>query len=285
MISSGVCSSYLFTVMLRDIFKIQPAAAFGYSLGENSMMFAVNVWSQASAMRTSLEASPIFHERVSGAQNAIREFWHLPPVDKREKTPSLWANYVLMAHPEKVSEALRAEPHVYLTHINTPRQVVIGGEKEACQRVAQALGCMHLEAPYRHAIHCEPIVSEFAAFQRLHDWPVESEPDIPVYSAAHYAPLVYDSKPIAESFAQMLTHTIDFPRLVELAYAEGARIFIELGAGSNCTKWIEAILKGRPFAAMTINQNGVDDHSALLRLLARLISQQLKTDLQALRGG
>jgi len=197
----------------------------------------------------------------------------------------LGRQFSLRLDPEKVSEALRAEPHVYLTHINTPRQVVIGGEKEACQRVAQALGCMHLEAPYRHAIHCEPIVSEFAAFQRLHDWPVESEPDIPVYSAAHYAPLVYDSKPIAESFAQMLTHTIDFPRLVELAYAEGARIFIELGAGSNCTKWIEAILKGRPFAAMTINQNGVDDHSALLRLLARLISQQLKTDLQALRGG
>ncbi len=284
MISSGVCLSYLFTVILRDIFKIQPAAAFGYSLGENSMMFAMGVWSQASAMRTSLEASPIFHERVSGAQNAIREFWRLPHEDGREKTPSLWANYVLMAPVDKVREALLNEPHVYLTHINTPRQVVIGGDKEACRRVAQALQCMHLEAPYRHAIHCEPILSEFAAFQHLHDWPVEAEPEIPVYSAAHYEPLVYDSKSIAESFAQMLTHTIDFPRLVELAYAQGARIFIELGAGSNCTKWIEAVLKGRPFAAMTINQNGVNDHTAILRLLARLISQQMKPNLQALRG-
>ncbi|NPV39733.1 MAG: PfaB family protein [Anaerolineae bacterium] len=284
MISSGVCLSYLFTVILRDIFQIQPAAAFGYSLGENSMMFGVGVWSQAGAMRTSLEASPIFHERVSGAQNAIREFWRLPPVKGYEKSASLWANYALMAPPEKVREALQSEPQVYLTHINTPRQVVIGGEKEACRRVAQALGCMHLEAPYRHAIHCEPIVSEFAAFQRLHDWPVETEPDIPVYSAARYAPLAYDSKSIAESFAQMLTHTIDFPRLVELAYAQGARVFIELGAGSNCTKWIEAILKGRQFAAMTINQNGVDDHTAILRLLARLISQQMKPSLQALRG-
>ncbi len=35
---------------------------------------------------------------------------------------------------------------------------------------------------------------------------------------------------------------------------------------------------------MTINQNGVDDHTAILRLLARLISQQMKPSLQALRG-
>lgn len=284
MISSGVCFSYLFTIILRDIFKIQPQAAFGYSLGENSMMFAMDVWSQAGAMRTSLEASPIFHERVSGPQNAIREFWNLSRAAAGKKHASLWANYVLMAPVEKVRAALQAETRVYLTHINTPRQVVIGGEKAACQRVAQALGCMHLQAPYHHAIHCDAVVSEFDAFERLHDWPVENETEIPIYSAAYYAPLQHDSKAIAESFARMLTHTIDFPRLVELAYAEGSRVFIELGAGSNCSKWIEAILKGRPFAAMTINQSGLGDHSAILRLLARLISHGFKPDLTALKG-
>ena len=68
MISSGIFFSYLFTVILQDIFNIQPSAAFGYSLGENSMMFATGIWTQADAMRTSLEASPIFHERVSGGR-------------------------------------------------------------------------------------------------------------------------------------------------------------------------------------------------------------------------
>jgi len=284
MISSGVCFSYLFTVILRDIFKIQPHSAFGYSLGENSMMFAMGIWSQADAMRTSLEASPIFHERVSGAQNAIRDHWQLPRAGRHENPASLWANYVLMAPYEKVDEAIRAEPRVYITHINTPRQVVIGGEKEACQRVAQAVGCMHLQAPYHHAIHCAPIASEYGAFQRLHEWPVEAEPDMPIYSAAHYDKLRYDSKSIAESFAAMLTNSIDFPRLVNLAYLDGARIFIELGAGSNCAKWVEAILKGQPHAAVSINQNNVDDHTAIRRMLARLISHQVALDLTALIG-
>ena len=283
MISSGVCFSHLFTVILRDIFKIEPQSAFGYSLGENSMMFGLGIWSQADGMRTSLEAAPIFHRRVSGPQNAIREFWGLPGVEKNDDDQPLWANYVLMAPPEKVREALENEPHVYITHINTPRQVVIGGEPAACLRVAGALKCMHLQTPYHHAIHCAPVESESEAFTRLHDWPVEYTPDIPIYSAAEYTPLPYESKAIARSFAHMLTRPIDFPRLVNLAYQDGARVFIELGAGSNCSKWVEACLKDRPHAAMSINYSNLDDHSAILRLLARLISHQIPLDLSVLK--
>ncbi len=285
MISSGVCFSHLYTVILQDIFKIQPQAVFGYSLGENSMMFATGIWSQADGMRTSLEASPIFHKRVSGLQNAIREYWGMSTVeDDKSAGQPIWANYVLMAPVEKVREALKNEEHVYLTHINTPRQVVIGGEPQACQRFAKELKCMHLQAPYHHAIHCTPILSEFDDFARMHEWPVEYEPHIPVYSAANYAPLEYDSASIAESFARMLTHPIDFPQLVELAYQDGARIFIELGAGSNCSKWIAAILKGKPHASMSINQNNVEDHTSILKLVARLASQRVPLDLTALGG-
>lgn len=279
MISSGICFSYLYTIILQDIFHVKPGAAFGYSLGENSMMFATGIWTQADAMRTSLETSPIFHERVSGKQAAIREFWGIEEVGNGD---SIWSNYVLMAPYEKVMEAIHPGDKVYLTHINTPRQVVIGGEDEACRRVIEAIKCMHLKAPYNHAIHCPPIESEFDDFVRLHDWPVENEPDTPIYSAADYEPLRLNSREIAENFARMLTHPIDFPRLVNRAYNDGARIFIELGAGSNCSKWIDAILKDKRHASATINQVNVDDHVSILKLLAKLISHRVSVDLSAL---
>ena len=282
MISSGIFFSYLFTVILQDIFNIQPSAAFGYSLGENSMMFATGIWTQADAMRTSLEASPIFHERVSGRQNAIREYWGVPDSAAYEEGKSIWANYILMAPEEKVRAAIQPGEHVYITHINTARQVVIGGDEAACLRVAESVKCMHLKAPYEHAIHCPPVESEFEAFERLHYWPVEHKPEIPVYSAADYTPLEMESHSIARSFAHMLTHAVDFPRLVEQVYSDGARVFIELGAGSNCSKWVDAILKDRPHASMTINQNNVSDNVSILKLLARLIGQRVPLDLSVL---
>ncbi|MCK4820611.1 hypothetical protein KA005_32905, partial [bacterium] len=147
MISSGVCFSFLYTVILRDIFGVNPDCAFGYSLGENSMMFGMGIWKQADAMRTSLEVSPIFHSRVSGTQTAIRDYWKISPDNVESNGSSLWANYVLMATPDKVKNAIKDWDRVYITHINTPRLVVIGGEKDACQRVADSIKCMHLQAP------------------------------------------------------------------------------------------------------------------------------------------
>jgi PfaB family protein len=282
MISSGICFSYLFSTILRDIFKVQPQAAFGYSLGEISMMFAMGIWSQADAMRTSLEVSPVFQERVSGPQNAIREFWGMPAITGEHESRQIWSNMVLLAPLEKVRDAVESEERVYITHINAPRQVVIGGDPDACQRIVAHLKCMHLQTPYYHAIHCPPVMSEFNHFLRLHEWPVEQQPDIPVYSAANYAALDYDSKSIALSFARMLTQPIDFPRLVNLAYRDGAQIFIELGAGSNCSKWVESTLKGKPHASFSINANQVSDHVSILALLARLISHQVPLELDTL---
>ena len=66
------------------------------------------------------------------------------------------------------------------------------------------------------------------------------------------------------------------------AFEDGARIFIELGAGSNCARWVDESLKDKPHAAFSINRKGLDDHAAVLQLLAKLISHQVPMDLSAL---
>lgn len=279
MISTGACFSYLYTCILRDIFDVKPDVTFGYSLGEESMMFATGIWTRVDAMRTSLETSSIFQERVTGKKKAIREYWGY---SENEEDDSIWSNYVLMAPYEKVKEAIKTCDHAYITHINTPRQVVIGGDDETCKRIAGDLKCMYLRTTYDHAIHCAPVQSEFDAFQRLHYWPVEYEPHIPVYSAANYEPMTLESRAISHNFAHMLTHPIDFPRLVNAVYDDGARIFIELGAGSNCSKWIDVILKDQPHCSLTINQKNVSDPIAILRLLAKLVSHRFPVNLLAL---
>ncbi len=65
-------------------------------------------------------------------------------------------------------------------------------------------------------------------------------------------------------------------------YADGARIFIELGAGSNCAKWIEETLRGQPMLSISANRKGIDDASAILRVLARLVSHGVNVNLRAI---
>lgn len=282
MLLSGSSLSVLYTLILREVFGLQPAAAFGYSLGENSMLFASGIWRDGDAAATRLRASAVFRSRLSGPQNAIREYWGMPAQGDAHRQDDFWCNYLLMADPQRVREALRGEQRVYLTHINTPRQVVIGGEKDGCLRVISALQCASLRAPFDHALHCEAMRSEVEELRYLHSWPLAASPALRLYSAAGYRPLPLQQETIAARIAEMLCAPLDFPRLVETVYAEGARIFVEAGAGGNCARWIDETLKGRPHLAVSVQRGASDDLGALLRALGRLASHGVALDLAAL---
>ena len=282
MLISGTSLAALYTFLLRKTFDIHPASAFGYSLGEISMMFASGVWTQGEETSAALRASPLFHTRLAGPQNAVRENWGLPIRNPSEKDDSLWANYVLMATPEAVNKVIKNENRVYMTHINTPRQVVIAGDPSVCRKVIETLKCNSLLAPFNYALHCEAMQSEFEDLKTLHTWPISNQPGMTLYSAATYQAMPINQDSIARQIGLGLCQTLDFPRLVNKAYEEGSRIFIELGAGSNCSRWVDDSLKDRPHAAFSINRKGVDDHGGVLQLLAKLISHHVAVNLSAI---
>jgi PfaB family protein len=286
MLTSGSSLAILFAYILKEGFNIQPAAAFGYSLGENSMLFASQVWQEGDAAAAALQASPLFHNRLAGPQNAIRAAWGLPQVDSTSET-TLWSNYLVMAPVDTVRAQVELEPRVYITHINTPRQVVIGGDPDACQRILAALRSPSIKAPFDYALHCAAIASEKGALVELHDLPLENVPTTHLYTAASYQPMQFEPLAemhgvIAEQVARMLCSPLDFPRLVRQVYADGARVFIEVGAGGNCARWVSESLKGEAHLALSVNRRGTDDYHTLVRLLAKLHSHRVPMDLSKL---
>jgi|GEM_PF-1402361 len=279
MLASGISLSTMFTHLLRDIFGVHPISAFGYSLGEISMLFANGVWTQVDEASVALRASPLFHTRLAGPQNAVREKWNLPAAHPSVAGEAIWENYILMSSPVAVKDALKDENRVFMTHINTPNQVVIGGDPAACHRVIAVLQCNSLQAPFNYTLHCEAMQSEFYELQRLLSWPVSDPSEMKFYAAASYQAIPITQKTIAEQIAYDLCHQLDFPRLVNQAFSDGARIFIELGAGANCTRWVAETLKDKPHAAFSTNRKGLNDHAAVCQLLAKLISQRVPVTL------
>ncbi len=287
MLTSGTAIAILFTYILEQGFDLHPSAAFGYSLGENSMMYASQIWQEGDGVTEMLEQSPVFLSQLAGPQNAIRADWGLPEREQADGVEPFWNNYILMTSWEAVQPVLAAEEHVYLTHINAPRQVVIGGDPAACKRVIAALRCPSLRAPFDYALHCAPTRAAYSGLKQLHNWPVECIPAVKLYSAADNQPIPLKmgaggGEEISEKIAHMLTSALDFPALARKVYADGARVFIEVGAGSNCTRWVDESLKGQPHAALSINRRGTDDATSLVRLMARLFSQRVPVNFAAL---
>jgi PfaB family protein len=271
----------LLTTVIRDDFQIKPKYVFGYSLGETSMMVAQGVWSNFYEGSSSFNSSALFGDRLSGPKNAVREYWGLPKSSSASED-NLWGNYVLMASPVQVRDAIRNEPRVYLTQINTPEEVLIAGDPAACQRVIKTIGCNAFSAPFDHVIHCQAMRSEFDELVKLNTLPTQEIPGIVFYSAAEYQTITLESGVIARSIATGLSQELDFPKLVNRVYEDGTRIFIEAGAGSVCSRWIDKILEDKEHITVSLNRRGMDDHSSIVKALGKLVSHRVNLDLSPL---
>ncbi|MCP4688084.1 MAG: PfaB family protein, partial [Desulfobacterales bacterium] len=280
MFESGILFAILYTKIMRDCFRVEPQLALGYSMGEVSMMYALDVWRSADEMSQVLHTSPVFQTRLAGPMQTVREAWNLPGAEHGNE--KIWYGYLLRASAERVRPALEDEGRAYLIFVNSPREVVIAGQDRACRRVIEKLGCEHFEVPMGDAIHCELVRADYDELARLHTCAVQSVTGVDFYSADRFAPLPIDAATIADNIAAIYCREIDFPRLVRQAYRDGARIFLELGPRENCTHWIGEILAGRPHLAVGVNRKGADDKTSILRALAMLYSHRIDLDLAPL---
>ncbi|MCU7938436.1 MAG: hypothetical protein KZQ64_14095 [gamma proteobacterium symbiont of Bathyaustriella thionipta] len=280
MFESGIMTSILYTKIIQDLLGVQPGAAFGHSMGELSMLFSSGAWSNTDYMSDTLHSTATFHNRLVGEMDVVRQAWDLPPSSEDEKP--IWGTYTLRTSPEKAAEVLAEEERVFLIIINAPNEIVIAGDDEACRRVVKKLKWRLFPVPIKDVVHNELVKAEFDALKSLHTMPTTQIKGVDFYTAADYKKTELKEDVIGHNIATFYTQMVDFPKLVNQVYDDGARIFIELGPQSSCTKWVSESLKGKEHLAVGINRKGVDDHTSLLRMAARLTSHGIDMALEKL---
>jgi PfaB family protein len=279
MLESGTALAFLHTTVALELFGLRPQAAFGYSLGEASMLFGLGVWGDGDESFGRLRRDGLFESRLGGRRDAVAEHWRRRPLDGAAADASDWSSLVLKASPARVEAALAGHQRAYLTHVNTPGEVVIAGDRRAILQLADAMHCHRVEVPIQPVLHCEPAWSVYAELRQLHRLPLRDVPRVTFYCAASDEALPMDSDVIARHIATGLCQRLDFARLIERVYADGARVFVELGPGRTCCRWIDETLGERAHLAVSFSRKGVEDRTTLLRAAARLASHGMPVDL------
>ncbi len=92
-----------------------------------------------------------------------------------------------------------------------------------------------------------------------------------------------DSQSAATSITENAQYGFSFPKLVEAAYADGVRHFLEIGPGGSCSRMVREILQGKEHftRSMSLPREGAES-SSLLRLLAGAYVNGLEVQLSAL---
>ncbi len=271
-----------FGTMAADLlrrFGLSPDAVIGYSLGESSGLFALRAWTGRDEILRRMAASPLFRTELAGPCEAARRAWGLAqgePVD--------WVAGIVPCPAAQVRTALAGRSRVYLLIVNTPGEVVVGGRRDEVRRLVRDLGGRFLPLPLVSTVHCEVARQVEGAYRALHLLETSPPPGVRFYSGATARAYVPDHDSAADAIVAQAVHGFDFPAVIECAYADGVRAFVEVGPGASCTRMISAILGDRPHLAHPASVAGRDALATVLDLLGHLIAARFPVDLAPLYG-
>jgi len=258
-------------------FGVEPQAVSGYSLGESAGLFSFGAWQDRDGMSQRLRESKLFTEELAGECKAARRVWG---VKKGEKID--WVLGIVDAPADQVRQALQGKQRAYLLIVNTHRECVIGGDREQVEEVARQVKGHFFPLRGVTTVHCEVAEPVKKAYRDLHLFPVTVPQGITFYSCHLGESYAVTTESAADVILGQALETVDYTRVVEQAYADGVRMFLEMGPGNSCSRMISSILEGQPHLARSACFPGQKATSLILRLLASCLAERVPVNLAAL---
>jgi len=184
---------------------------------------------------------------------------------------------------EAGARALTAELRrsVTIANVNGPQQTIVSGEREALAELAERATARGLR-PVPVNVSCpfhSPLVAGaqdafLPALQRVRVRP--AQPRVLAASTAEY--YSDEAAQVIQAMSTQITRPVNFVGSVERLYADGARVFVEVGPGSILSRLAREILAGRPALILASDSRQGDSSEAFLRLLCQLHVAGLPVD-------
>ncbi|MDR2713319.1 MAG: 4'-phosphopantetheinyl transferase superfamily protein [Clostridiales bacterium] len=172
-------------------------------------------------------------------------------------------------------------PDIWMACDNSPNQIMFCGKKhsqDALIKILEKENILHTVLPYGVGMHT-PLVADVPRdngkiFQDM----LVHEGQVPVWSATALCTVPTEKEQYIDFLYDELAKPIYFRELIEKLYAEQeARIFIQFGFGS-LAGFVEEILKGKDFGAITTSISARSGADQLRRVLALLFIEGRRVD-------
>jgi len=183
--------------------------------------------------------------------------------------------------PEQLLDITGEGSDVVIANLNAPAQTVIAGSTEAMSRALAVLAerqMPHRLLPVACAFH-SPVIrgADLLFAHALRDAAV-APPAIPVWSNVTARP--HDTEPdtIRKALCAQLVSPVRFAEQVASLYADGARVFVEVGPGSVLTGLVKATLGEQPHWCVTTDARGKSSVHSLLNAVAKLATLGVRVE-------
>ena len=242
---------------LLESFGVRADLVMGHSLGEYGALVAAGVLPLGDAL-----------EAVSARG---REMTNLTVADPG------WMAAVTAPLAEIEAVAAASDGYVVVANLNSPKQAVIGGASAAVERAMQALvarGYQCVRLPVSHAFHTQIVAPASAPLRSVLERLDVRPPRLPV--VANVTGALYPAgdgarAEIIDLLARQVASPVQFIKGLETLYAEGARVFVEVGPKRALAGLADDTLGDRPgVVALSTNHPKLADAVAFNQALCGL---------------
>lgn len=258
----------------EDILGLSADAWLGYSSGETNALFASGIWQQPDALMADMDASGLMRDTLAGEFRTLKALWPESPG---------FATWTVLAPLEDVQVRLQEFPRVRLCIIDSHEQVLIAGDRAQCEQLVNAIGrtrCLPLS--YSMIVHMPEVRAEAEAWYRLHARETHPIRHGRIYSSAWATAYEPSTSNCTQAILDQAIETLDIRRVIEQAWQDGVRVFVEHGPGSSFARAIRAQLGDRDALIISLDRKGLG-LDGLWQIVAQLLSAGIAIDLDAIR--
>ena len=247
------------------ILGLQPDAAIGISSGETNSLAAFGVWRDLDTFFEEFTEAGVLDRFLGGAFEITGG--------------SGWEAWQVAASRQELDELLVEVPGLRVTGTYAPDEYSIAGDARLCRRAIAKVRSKAQRLHYDLVIHCDEFVPYADAWRKLHDRESFASP-VRFYTHATCARYRTGRSAVAHALTAQASAPLDFPALIERAWDDGVRIFLEQGPQGASTSRIRKILGNHEHAAIAMDLAGIDS----LRQAANAAAQLIVAGVHGVRG-
>lgn len=259
-----VSYTVLKTALLKSL-GLSPEAVVSYSLGESAGYFATDVWKDRDQMLCRMEETDLFTRQLAGPCTSARKAWNI-----EENEDFDWLLAFVDMPKEALEKAITPDDRIAILIINTPEETVIGGNAPDLKAFIKKHQCKSILIDGVVTVHCDAAAPSSEAYKNLHRLITTPPKDIRFYGCHSGKQYEVTQEAAAESVLNQALYGFSFPEIIENAWNDGSRIFIETGPGASCTRMIDKILHDRPHLAISSCVKGEDVYLTAMKLIGTL---------------
>ena len=276
MLGVGTTFAIVYADLLERVTGRPPAATIGYSLGASSMLFATRRWDREHRSLARITASPVFRDELAGDLRTVRRAF---ATDDGTPVAEVWRAVVVLAPSDEVAARVAGRDRLFVTHVNTPAEVVVAGLSADVDAFVRETGFRTAPSPVVSPLH-SPLAEGWAdELVELHRFPTGPGSDAALLDAVGGAAISPDagSDELATRIARSVIEPVDLPALAR-AVAERVDLVLEAGPGGTCARWItDTRIPG--LRALAPDHRGAPFGSTWPAFLAELVTSGIDVDI------